>query len=49
VTTVAGELQEAGLISYRRGVVRVHDRAGLERLACECYRAVNGYYERTLG
>lgn len=37
VTTAAGRLQDAGVIRYRRGNIRVLDRAGLERHACECY------------
>jgi CRP-like cAMP-binding protein len=37
VTVAAGALQHAGLISYRRGEVRVVDRAGLEAAACSCY------------
>jgi CRP-like cAMP-binding protein len=40
VTVAAQRLQEAGLIAYRRGVVTVRDREGLERAACECYRVV---------
>ena len=40
VTTAAGALQGRGLIRYRRGVIRVTDRAGLEAAACECYGAV---------
>lgn len=39
VTQVAGELQRRGLILYQRGKVVLQDRAGLERMACECYRA----------
>jgi CRP-like cAMP-binding protein len=39
VTTVAQGLQRAGLIEYERGRVSILDRAGLERAACECYRA----------
>ncbi|HEX3663413.1 MAG TPA: Crp/Fnr family transcriptional regulator [Acidobacteriaceae bacterium] len=37
VTVVAGKLQEAGLIEYNRGRVRITDRPGLEAVACECY------------
>lgn len=37
VTVVAGRLQQDGLIEYSRGRVRIIDRAGLERVACECY------------
>ncbi|HEX5272277.1 MAG TPA: Crp/Fnr family transcriptional regulator [Gemmataceae bacterium] len=48
VTVVAGTLQAAGLISYRRGAIRVLDRARLEAAACECYRAMRRVYERAL-
>jgi CRP-like cAMP-binding protein len=37
LTLAAGQLQDAGTISYRRGEVRVLNRAALERSACECY------------
>ena len=40
VTVAAGRLQQAGLIRYKRGLVSVLDRAGLEAAACECYRIV---------
>lgn len=48
VTAVAGSLQSKGLIRYRRGVVDILDRAGLEAIACECYGAVRRGYERLL-
>ena len=48
VTAVAGSLQAKGLIRYRRGVVDILDRAGLEQGACECYDAVRRTYERLL-
>lgn len=48
VTAVAGSLQNKGLIRYRRGVVDILDRAGLEAMACECYGAVRRGYERLL-
>lgn len=38
VTIVAGTLQEAGLITYRRGRLAIVDREGLEAASCECYR-----------
>jgi CRP-like cAMP-binding protein len=38
VTTIAGELQDAGFITYRRGRVTILDRAALEAASCECYR-----------
>ncbi len=48
VTAVAGSLQVKGLIRYRRGVVDILDRAGLEAVSCECYASVRGVYERLL-
>ncbi len=38
VTAAAGSLQRNGLIEYRRGMVTVLDRPGLENAACSCYR-----------
>jgi CRP-like cAMP-binding protein len=40
VTALASQLQDRGAISYVRGKISVHDRAGLERCACECYGAI---------
>jgi len=40
VTLSAERLRAAGLISYSRGRVTIVDRAGLETVACECYRAI---------
>lgn len=37
VSMVASTLQNAGVITYSRGVIRISDRAGLERFACDCY------------
>ena len=48
VTEAAGQLQKAGLIQYRRGHIKVLDRAGLERRTCECYAVVKGEYDRLL-
>ena len=48
VTDSAGKLQKAGLIRYTRGRIKVLDRAGLERRACECYTVVKMEYERLL-
>jgi CRP-like cAMP-binding protein len=49
VTAVAGDMQARGLIRYRRGVVDILDRPGLETAACECYEAVKRLYQRTAG
>jgi CRP-like cAMP-binding protein len=48
VTEEALKLQRAGLISYARGRITVLDRAGLERLSCECYSVVKKEYDRLL-
>lgn len=48
VTEAAGNLQDAGLIKYRRGHITVLDRAGLERRSCECYAVVKKEYDRLL-
>src|ERR1700761_2813784 len=48
VTAVAGALQAKGLIRYRRGVVDILDRQGLEAMTCECYGAVRQIYARLL-
>jgi hypothetical protein len=46
VTLVAGTLQRSGLIEYSRGEVKILDRAGLERAACECYRITYDAWQR---
>ena len=48
VTEAAGNVQKAGLITYRRGHITVHDRAGLEERACECYEVVKKEFDRLL-
>ena len=48
VTAVAGALQAKGVIRYRRGIVDILDRPGLEAMTCECYDAVRRNYERLL-
>jgi CRP-like cAMP-binding protein len=40
VTIAASKLEQLGVISYRRGLISVLDRARLESLSCECYRVV---------
>ena len=46
VTTAAGKLQRAGVLSYRRGHIAVVGRAALEAAACECYAIVKQEYRR---
>ncbi|MGA9997710.1 MAG: Crp/Fnr family transcriptional regulator [Pyrinomonadaceae bacterium] len=40
VTAAAGVLHDEGLISYRRGKIKILDEAGLESAACDCYRVI---------
>jgi CRP-like cAMP-binding protein len=48
VTVVARTLQEAGMISYARGHIRLLDFAALWDTACECYQAVKLNYDALL-
>jgi len=46
VTEAAQKLQAAALISYRRGHIRVLDKAGLVKQSCECYLFIRQQYQR---
>ena len=48
VTEAAGRLQAEGLIHYRRGHIKVLDRAKLEKCVCECYAVVKKEFDRLL-
>lgn len=48
LTQAAGLLQDKGFIEYRRGVVTIRDRKGLEAHACECYSRIKEEYDRYL-
>jgi CRP-like cAMP-binding protein len=48
VTVAAGVLQRQGLIAYRRGLLSVLDRTGLEAMACSCYATGRGAYREAL-
>ena len=48
VSVVAGILQAAGFITYRRGVMNIVNREGLEAGSCECYESTTWYYERIM-
>ncbi|MCU1383642.1 MAG: cyclic nucleotide-binding protein [Acidobacteria bacterium] len=49
VTIVAGTLQRAGLITYKRGQVVIVNRKALEQASCECYRATTALLDRVSG
>ena len=49
ITEAMGPLQQAGLITYARGIVQIVDRAGLEAASCECYRIIRDEYHRLTG
>src|SRR5260370_15860442 len=40
VTEVAIKIQEHGVITYTRGVIKILDRPRLERMSCECYQTL---------
>jgi len=48
ITEAAGRLQDAGMIEYRRGRIRVLDRPALQSRCCECYAVVKAESERLL-
>jgi CRP-like cAMP-binding protein len=40
VTEVASKVQNAGVITYSRGVIKILDRPALMRMSCECYQTL---------
>jgi len=48
ITLAAQSLQNQGLISYRRGLMQIRDRAGLEAATCECYAVVRARFDAFL-
>lgn len=49
INAVVQEFSEAGLIATGRGWIRVLDRAGLKRRACECYQRIEDHFEAVIG
>jgi CRP-like cAMP-binding protein len=49
VTVAAGRLQDAGLIHYSRGHIKILDREGMEGIVCECYQIVEDELQRLVG
>ena len=48
VTVVAHTLQQAGIIKYTRGKIRITNLEGLRDAACECYETVKSQYQGLL-
>jgi len=48
ITVALGTLQSAGLVRCGRGHIEVLDHAGLERVACGCYRQARDQFDRLL-
>lgn len=49
VTEAATSLNARKLIVYKRGVITIVDRKGLERASCSCYESDRSTYERFFG
>lgn len=43
VTEVARKMQNKGVITYARGVIRILDRDALKLMSCECYETLREY------
>jgi Mn-dependent DtxR family transcriptional regulator len=48
VSVVAGTLQKAGFIKYRRGKIQMVDVEAIRSGACECYGKIRQNYEKLL-
>jgi hypothetical protein len=40
--------ETAGLIRYRRGNIKILNRAGLKESACECFESVRGHIDKAV-
>ena len=49
INAVVRSLQQERVVAVGRGVVRVTDRAGLMRLACECYHSIEDHFGAVIG
>jgi CRP-like cAMP-binding protein len=49
VSLTAHRLQDKGVISYKRGRIKILDRMELERSSCECYEVVKIEHDRLIG
>ena len=48
VTQVASKFQQAGIISYQRGSIRILSAQKLEAATCECYQLIHQEYSRLI-
>jgi hypothetical protein len=48
VTLAAQSLQNQALITYRRGVMQILGRGGIEKASCECYAMVKARFDAFL-
>lgn len=48
VTEIASKFQKAGIIHYKRGLIKIISQAKLENAACECYWLIDREYARLL-
>jgi CRP-like cAMP-binding protein len=48
VSIAASTLQQAGLITYKRGLITILDNTGLENVSCECYGVTARQLEEAL-
>jgi CRP-like cAMP-binding protein len=49
VNAVIRSLQDEGLVTTGRGVVRIADRPGLKRRTCECYQKLEDHFGAVIG
>ena len=49
VNAVTQSLEQDGLITTGRGVIRIADRAGLMRRSCECYQRLEDHFTSVIG
>jgi CRP-like cAMP-binding protein len=49
VTIAAKTLQNAGLITYRRGHITISDPTALRESACECYAIIEAQFDKMFG
>jgi CRP-like cAMP-binding protein len=47
VSEAAAKLQRLDLVRYTRGLLTIHNRQGLERRSCECYKVLKDELDKT--